>query len=330
MISYRHPYLAVSNAQWTPFLRLNYAGSPDSEDIITKKRKFSSDENSGFKKVTIVNQETQDTKILDTSESPEQVAKFNNRQRKAKTLFTIDALLGHSNESPSKKRKLELTQSTKTKNDSFDSGFASSEENDESIIACTDANDSGICVSESREEYGQIHSVPTDLPQPKVRNNRQLPHPEYYSRIYIPINDVYYLYSGLNKIVQQNWMNHSQHAISYAPIETTAFVGQGNTQSKMYSHLSKHRPQRTEKAKRTRTTFTQKQLERLETEFNNQQYMVGIERRILAKNLRLTDAQVKVWFQNRRIRYRNEKKREPQEEENNKLDIHKREAIGKC
>nr|XP_039258053.1 homeobox protein ceh-12-like [Styela clava] len=267
MISYRHPYQAVSNAQWTPFLRLNYAGSPDPEDITTKKRKFSSDQDPGFKKVTIVIQETQDTKILDTSESPEQVEKFNNRQRKAKTLFTIDALLGHSNESPSKKRKLELTQSTKTKDDSFDSGFASSEENDESIIGCTGANDSGICVSESREEYGQIHSVPTDLPQPKP---------------------------------------------------------------KMYSHLSKHRPQTTEKAKRTRTTFTQKQLERLETEFNNQQYMVGIERRILAKNLRLTDAQVKVWFQNRRIRYRNEKKREPQEEENNKLDIHKREAIGKC
>ncbi|XP_039257599.2 uncharacterized protein LOC120334201 [Styela clava] len=328
MISYRHPYQAVSNAQWTPFLRFNYAGSSDLEEITTKKRKFSSNE--GYTKVAIVNQKTQDRKILDSSKSSEQVEeKLNNRQKKTKTPFTIDALLGHSTESPSKKRKLELPQSIKIKDDSFDSGFASSGENDESILACPVANDSGICVNDSREKFGQIHSMTTDLPQPKVKNNRQLPHPESYSGLYIPVNDVYYLHSGLHHFVQQNWLYHNQHAISYAPIETAAFVGQGNTYSNMCSHSPKHGSQKTEKTKRTRTTFTQKQLEYLESEFNNQQYMVGIERRALAKKLRLTDAQVKVWFQNRRIRYRNEKKREP-EEETNKLDILKREAIGKC
>ncbi|XP_039257512.2 uncharacterized protein LOC120334127 [Styela clava] len=330
MISYRHPHQAVSNAQWTPFLRFNYAGSSDLEEITIKKRKFSSNEGSGFTKVAVVNKETQVTKLLDFSKFPEQVEeKINNRQRKTKsTLFAIDEILRHSTESPSKKRRLELPQSSKTKDDSFDSGFASSGENDESIISCPGANDSGICVNDSREKFGQIHSMITDFPQPKVRNIRQLPHPESYSGLYIPVNDAYYLHSGLHHFVQQNWMYHNQHAISYAPIETASFVGQGNTHSNMCSHSPKHRSQKTEKTKRTRTTFTQKQLERLEIEFSNHQYMVGIERRTLAKKLRLTDAQVKVWFQNRRIRYRNEKKREP-EEETNKLDILKREAIGK-
>ena len=58
------------------------------------------------------------------------------------------------------------------------------------------------------------------------------------------------------------------------------------------------------KSKRVRTIFTAEQLERLEAEFAVQQYMVGPERLYLAATLQLTEAQVKVWFQNRRIKYR--------------------------
>nr|CAH7766656.1 unnamed protein product [Callosobruchus chinensis] len=58
------------------------------------------------------------------------------------------------------------------------------------------------------------------------------------------------------------------------------------------------------KNKRVRTIFTPEQLERLEAEFERQQYMVGPERLYLAHTLQLTEAQVKVWFQNRRIKWR--------------------------
>ncbi|XP_050515155.1 homeobox protein Hox-C4a-like [Diabrotica virgifera virgifera] len=58
------------------------------------------------------------------------------------------------------------------------------------------------------------------------------------------------------------------------------------------------------KSKRVRTIFTPEQLERLEAEFERQQYMVGPERLYLAHTLQLTEAQVKVWFQNRRIKWR--------------------------
>uniref|UniRef100_S4RUW0 Homeobox domain-containing protein n=1 Tax=Petromyzon marinus TaxID=7757 RepID=S4RUW0_PETMA len=45
-------------------------------------------------------------------------------------------------------------------------------------------------------------------------------------------------------------------------------------------------------------------MERLEKEFAREQYMVGTERYFLASSLHLTEAQVKVWFQNRRIKWR--------------------------
>jgi len=61
------------------------------------------------------------------------------------------------------------------------------------------------------------------------------------------------------------------------------------------------------KPKRIRTAFTPAQLMRLEQEFKKNQYVVGAERKLLAKNLGLTETQVKVWFQNRRTKYKREK-----------------------
>lgn len=69
-------------------------------------------------------------------------------------------------------------------------------------------------------------------------------------------------------------------------------------------HSLAHGRQKSPKPKRVRTIFTSEQLERLEAEFEEQQYMVGPERQHLAYALNLTEAQVKVWFQNRRIKSR--------------------------
>ncbi|XP_055720038.1 homeobox protein not2-like [Salvelinus fontinalis] len=78
------------------------------------------------------------------------------------------------------------------------------------------------------------------------------------------------------------------------------------------SHSFKHKGG---KSKRMRTSFTNEQLDRLEKEFARQQYMVGSERFLLASGLQLTEAQVKVWFQNRRIKWR----KQSLEQQQNKL-----------
>ncbi|KAM6949653.1 ventral anterior homeobox 2 [Aplochiton taeniatus] len=57
-----------------------------------------------------------------------------------------------------------------------------------------------------------------------------------------------------------------------------------------------------DRPKRTRTSFTAEQLYRLELEFQRCQYVVGRERTDLARQLNLSETQVKVWFQNRRTK----------------------------
>lgn len=59
-----------------------------------------------------------------------------------------------------------------------------------------------------------------------------------------------------------------------------------------------------ERQKRFRTSFTTCQLGRLEEEFQKDKYAVGMKRMRLARELGLTEKQIKVWYQNRRMKYK--------------------------
>ncbi|XP_059374322.1 homeobox protein EMX1 [Carassius carassius] len=61
------------------------------------------------------------------------------------------------------------------------------------------------------------------------------------------------------------------------------------------------------KPKRIRTAFSPSQLLRLERAFDKNHYVVGAERKQLANSLSLSETQVKVWFQNRRTKYKRQK-----------------------
>jgi homeobox protein Nkx-3.2 len=58
----------------------------------------------------------------------------------------------------------------------------------------------------------------------------------------------------------------------------------------------------TSRKKRSRAAFSHAQVFELERRFAQQRYLSGPERAELAKNLRLTETQVKIWFQNRRYK----------------------------
>lgn len=54
--------------------------------------------------------------------------------------------------------------------------------------------------------------------------------------------------------------------------------------------------------KRSRAAFSHAQVFELERRFRHQRYLSGPERTDLAKSLKLTETQIKIWFQNRRYK----------------------------
>ncbi|KAK9968765.1 hypothetical protein ABG768_003073 [Culter alburnus] len=70
------------------------------------------------------------------------------------------------------------------------------------------------------------------------------------------------------------------------------------------------------KSKRIRTAFTLDQLRILERSFQNSHYLSVFERHCIATALHLSETQVKIWFQNRRTKWKKEQEGQEGEEQN--------------
>lgn len=69
---------------------------------------------------------------------------------------------------------------------------------------------------------------------------------------------------------------------------------------------AKHRASKANR-RRIRTAFTLQQLQTLERSFQRCHYLSVLERHTIASALRLSETQVKIWFQNRRTKWKKER-----------------------
>ncbi|MEQ2203171.1 hypothetical protein XENOCAPTIV_025979 [Xenoophorus captivus] len=142
-------------------------------------------------------------------------------------------------------------------------------------------------------------TAPRDRSSPAQCGVKYHPAAPHLPLVGLPIPPAPYLYSpnALQPSIhpQHGYSVYCHPPFTYAPSCRAGFYAQA-TMPKVNGKGGK--------SKRMRTSFTSEQLSRLEKEFARQQYMVGSERFLLASALQLTEAQVKVWFQNRRIKWR--------------------------
>ena len=79
---------------------------------------------------------------------------------------------------------------------------------------------------------------------------------------------------------------------------------QSHSQQQQQQQQQQHMQQMQSRKKKTRTVFTRNQVLRLESMFEAKRYLSSNERSQLASQLSLSETQVKIWFQNRRNKYK--------------------------
>ncbi|XP_040012075.1 homeobox protein Nkx-3.1 [Xiphias gladius] len=123
---------------------------------------------------------------------------------------------------------------------------------------------------------------------------------------------------------RSQWREESEKLSEKLRLQETAFGAQTESLDTTCPSTSESGSfSSTGKQKRSRAAFTHFQVLELEKKFNHQKYLSAPERAHLASTLRLTETQVKIWFQNRRYKT----KRKQQTSEFCK-DVYKAEGLG--
>ncbi|KAL3865203.1 hypothetical protein ACJMK2_006819 [Sinanodonta woodiana] len=146
------------------------------------------------------------------------------------------------------------------------------------------------------------------------------PHVETYNNFKSTIFSQKY---EISRTMTDQWNQNSQHTRFSQKYEISrTIIDQWNQSSQLVRRIGHPYQNRTPpKRKKPRTSFSRLQIMELEKRFHRQKYLASAERSSLAKALKMTDAQVKTWFQNRRTKWRRQtaEEREAERQAANRL-----------
>ncbi|TNN06970.1 BarH-like 2 homeobox protein [Schistosoma japonicum] len=154
-------------------------------------------------------------------------------------------------------------------------------DDDDDVEECSEMNSSGSLYSiSSIDPYQKLTiiqnklSTSTRIEQQQSTHSHSLPHPHHHHQ-------------------HQQQHQHRLHHQQYQP----------NHYTKEYE-FNHHELNKSKKPRKSRTAFTDLQLNELEKMFDRQKYLSVQDRIELAERLHLTDTQVKTWYQNRRTKWK--------------------------
>uniref|UniRef100_M3ZI33 Motor neuron and pancreas homeobox 2b n=1 Tax=Xiphophorus maculatus TaxID=8083 RepID=M3ZI33_XIPMA len=128
-----------------------------------------------------------------------------------------------------------------------------------------------------------------------------------------------FAYTGFTQLTQ-GYPEHLKAAAMAGPLPLEHWIRAGIMMPRMPDYTSGPQSGLLGKCRRPRTAFTSQQLLELENQFKLNKYLSRPKRFEVATSLMLTETQVKIWFQNRRMKWKRSRKAKEQASASSKAE----------